>query len=71
MVYPPPPISEKKHNKHATDRLRIQMGGGGDKRCSKELLGHIGPTTLVDDVGDDEKNLERNNQEDKEAHTRS
>lgn len=44
-------------------------GGGWDRtRRLKELLGHVGPATLVDDVGDREDHLERDQQEDEEAH---
>lgn len=48
------------------------MGKGGTERGrSKELLGHVGPATLVDDVGDHEDHLERDQQEDEEAHARA
>lgn len=39
--------------------------------CSKELLGHIGTTALVDDVGGSEEDLECDDEEDEEAHARS
>lgn len=49
------------------------VGGEGKDRTGrlKELLGHVGPATLVDDVGDHEEHLERDQQEDEEAHARA
>lgn len=50
--------------------------GGGERGGTewgrlKELLGHVGPATLIDDVGDHEEHLERDQQEDEEAHARA
>lgn len=36
----------------------------------KELLGHVRTATFVHDVGDSQKDLEGNHQEDEKAHTR-
>lgn len=35
---------------------------------SQELLGHVGPATLVDHIRDDKKHLERDHEEEEEAH---
>jgi hypothetical protein len=69
-------LSPSSHRKEQKQNMRrtvfvYRWEAGNVEGCSEELLGHVGPTTLVDDVGDDENYLERNNQEDKEAHTRS
>ena len=49
------------------------LGGKGRNRTGrlKELLGHVGSATLVDDVGDHKEDLERDHQEDEEAHARA
>lgn len=43
----------------------------GEMRYLEELFGHIGTATLVDDVGAGEEDLERDDEEDEEAHARS
>lgn len=49
------------HNNSRRHRFRWhRVGGGLDRmRRLKELLRHVGPATLVDDVGDREDHLER------------
>lgn len=68
-ITPQPPS----HNNSRRQRHRFRKTGGRERGTErgrlKELLGHVGPATLVDDVGDHEDHLERNQQEDEEAHT--
>jgi hypothetical protein len=47
-----------------------QRGMGMGETSLKELLGHVCTTALVDNVRDGKKDLEGNDQEDEEAHTR-
>ena len=69
-----PPTSPHTITQDDTDSDGTRGGGGAEwdrTRRLKELLGHVGPATLVNDVGDHEDHLERDQQEDEEAHARA